>query len=157
MNITNTNKLEVNDALVKLAYSQPELAKMLDFKLAVDTVYGVKKEEKMNRQQIEALAREAAKQLIRIENIEKKYGKDEDYQNGSAFYVDLKFDGSKTIYHYLFTKGNGFWYSTAVATTCFKRGTFDQLIDWLESPSITIVKMGLLKRVKPFIKNGELV
>ena len=110
-----------------------------------------------NRKAVEALLNSAAKELAKIELLEQKYGVDADYKNGDGFWIRVQYRNSDTVYDYVVIKANYMWYSTAVAVNAFKRGSFDELISWLENINGTIVRMGRIKREKAFIKNGKKV
>ena len=130
--------------------------------LATGVINGKVQQEKgttMNRLEAEAVLNNAAKALAKIELLEQKYGVDSDYKNGDGFWIKIQYKNSGTVYDYAVMKANYMWYSTALAGTAFKRGTFDQLIAWLESIEDrgTIVRMGSFSRNKAFIKNNKKV
>lgn len=112
---------------------------------------------KLTRANAEALALHAAELLAKVDAREHMYGTDDCYKNGNGFYADIKYDNSETIYTYYFLKANNFWYSTGHTSTAFKRGTFDELVEWLETRKGVIVSMGLLKMGKAFVRNGEVL
>jgi hypothetical protein len=124
----------------------------MEYKIVTDVANGP-----ITRSQVEALVAEAGRAAEALQAIERKYGTDDGYESGDAFYADIKFNACETIYHYLFIKGAGYWYSAAVSWYTFKRGTFDELTHWLENLNGIVVKMGMLKKCRPFIKNGEAI
>ena len=130
------------------------------YPLATEVINGTlhkEKETTMNRLEAEAVLNNAAKALAKIELLEQKYGVDPDYKNGDGFWIKIRYRNSDTIYDYAVIKANYMWYSTAVAGSAFKRGSFDQLISWLENLNGTIVRMSRIKCEEAFIKNGKKV
>lgn len=101
-----------------------------------------------SREQAEALAREAAAQLAKIDYIEETFGKVDNAKNGTILWADITYTTSDTVYNYVFVKANEFWYSTESTT---RRYTFEGLVSKLTASNVDKLKVGFAKRQKSFI------
>lgn len=105
--------------------------------------------EKMSyEEQAAMLIKQAQRIMDKGNEVAKKFGVDEEYEDGSIIWADLQFPGGMGVYKYSFIKAGGKWWSSGPKGGGTGR-TWEDLTNWMNDNMI-VKRFGLTERREIF-------
>ena len=119
--------------------------------LQANTTAGIYDEEvsKMSyEEQAAMLIKQAEKIMNKGNEIARKFGVDEEYDDGDIIWADLQFPGGTGVYKYSFIKAGGKWWSSGPKGGGTGR-TWEDLTSWMND-AVIVKKFGVTERREVF-------